>query len=423
MTLLSSRPTDAARGGAWAPLGNRRFSVLWGVWVAANLSMWMCDVAAAWLMTTLTDSKTLVALVQTATALPAFLLALPGGALADQIDRRRWFLFTLIWTGCTAAGLATATIAGALNTSVLLALAFAGGVGAALRWPAFSALLPEVVSRGQLSQAMALHGLAVHGGRVGGPLVAGALLALWGGSSVFVAGAVLSLVSAVVILRWDYAPLSRKRRTMSMAQSIRSGARYAWRSQRLRASNVRICALFTAISAMMALLPLLARTYGQTGPQTYTALLACVGAGAMAGVILLPRLRARFGSQAIVTWGSLFLGIVIAGIALAPHAGWAAPVLFASGTVWLAIGNTLNVTAQLALPDRLRARGMAVFFMAAMGGGAGGAAVFGALADHVGVRGALLAVAIMTIGLWCAMRRRWPVVLAEAEAEAGGGRA
>lgn len=412
MTALRPKPSDAIAITAWSPLRNRRFSVLWSVWVAANVCMWMSDVAAAWLMTTMTESKTLVALVQTATALPAFLLALPGGALADSLDRRKWFLFTLLWTTATTTALAFATVSGALTTPLLLALVFASGVGAALRWPAFSALVPEVVSRPELPQAMALHGLAVHGGRVAGPLVAGMFLAMWGGASVFLLGAFLSLASALAIWRWRYEAPPRRRR-VPLGQGIRTGLRFAWRSRALRAAIVRIWVLFMAVTALMALLPSLVRAYGAGSAAVYTTLLACVGAGAMSVVMALPHVRARMGSHWVVTTGPLVLGGAMAGIALAPHAWFAAPMLFISGAGWLSVGNSLNTGAQLALPDRLRARGMAVFFMAAMGGGASGAAAFGALADHIGVRPALMALAIVTFGLGWWMRDRWPVAFAE----------
>ncbi|MCO5397821.1 MFS transporter [Ralstonia soli] len=414
MTGPPREPTDVVAITAWSPLRNRRFSVLWSVWVAGNVCTWMSDVAAAWLMTTLTESKAQVALVQTATALPAFLLALPGGALADLLDRRRWFLFTLLWTVATTTALAFAAVTGVLTTPLLLALVFASGVGAALRWPAFSALVPEVVSRPQLPQAMALHGLAVHGGRVAGPLIAGVFLAIWGGASVFFFGALLSLASALAIWRWRYdAPLRRRR--VPLTRAIRAGLRFAWRSHRLRAAIVRIWVLFMTVTALMALLPSLARAYGIGNATVYTTLLACIGAGAMTVVMVLPRVRARMGSHWVVTTGPFVLGAAMAGVALASRAWSAAPMLFVAGAAWLAVGNSLNTGAQLALPDRLRARGMAIFFMAAMGGGAFGAAVFGALADHVGVRPALMALAVMTFGLGWWMRDRWAIAFEDRE--------
>lgn len=413
MTAPPRQSADAVAVTAWSPLRNQRFSVLWSVWVAANVCMWMCDVAAAWLMTTMTTSKALVALVQTATALPAFLLALPGGALADLLDRRRWFLFTLLWTVATTTALAFAAVTGALTTPLLLALVFASGIGAALRWPAFSALVPEIVSRTELPQAMALHGLAVHGGRVAGPLVAGIFLAIWGGASVFFFAALLSLVSAVAIWHWRYDSVPRRRRSVPLAQAIRTGLRFAWRSRPLRAAIIRVWVLFMTVTAMMALLPSLARAYGIGSAMVYTSLLACVGAGAMTVVMVLPRLRARMGAHWVVTTGPLVLGLAMAGVALAPRTWFAAPMLFVAGAAWLSVGNSLSTGAQLTLPDRLRARGMAVFFMAAMGGGAFGAAAFGALADHIGVRQALMALAVMTFGLGWWMRRRWAIAFEE----------
>ena len=113
--------------------------MLWLVWTASNVAMWMIDVAAAWLMTSLTTSPTLIALVQTASALPVFLLGLPSGALADIVDRRKYFMVTQFWVATTAAVLFAATASGSLNATLLLVLVFANGIGLAMRWPVYAA--------------------------------------------------------------------------------------------------------------------------------------------------------------------------------------------------------------------------------------------------------------------------------------------
>src|SRR5687767_2118692 len=147
----TAAPPRQDGGTAWAPLRERTFRMLWLVWAASNVSMWMNDVAAAWLMTSLTTSPTLIALVQTASALPVFLLGLPSGALADIVDRRRYFMVTQFWVATTAAVLFAATATGSLNATLLLVLVFANGIGLAMRWPVYAAIVPELVGRTQLS--------------------------------------------------------------------------------------------------------------------------------------------------------------------------------------------------------------------------------------------------------------------------------
>src|SRR5712692_5601467 len=152
-------PTE--RASAWAPLSLPTFRMLWLVWFASTICQWMNDVAAAWLMTSLTTSPTLIALVQTASSLPVFILGLPSGALADIVDRRKYFMATQFWVATNAA---------------LLVLVFGNGIGLAMRWPVYAAILPELVPRTMLPSALGLNAVAVNGSRVVGPLVAGAII-------------------------------------------------------------------------------------------------------------------------------------------------------------------------------------------------------------------------------------------------------
>ena len=143
---------------ALAPLKVMTFRMLWGTWLVANTCMWMSDVAAAWMMTSMTTTPLWVALVQTSATLPVFLLGLPSGALADILDRRRYFIMTQFWIAGVATLLCIAVISGVMTPPLLLALTFANGIGLAMRWPVFAAIVPEVVARAQLPAALALNG-------------------------------------------------------------------------------------------------------------------------------------------------------------------------------------------------------------------------------------------------------------------------
>jgi MFS family permease len=199
-------PAHGADLSPLAPLRLPVFRMLWFTWLAANISMWMNDVAAAWLMTSLTTSPMLVALVQTASTLPVFLLGLPSGALADILDRKRFFLFTQLWVAVVALVLCATVFAGWMSPPLLLGMTFANGIGLALRWPVFSAIVPELVPRHQLPAALALNGVSMNASRIIGPLVAGALIASLGSAYVFLLNALLAIGAAVVISRWKRAP-------------------------------------------------------------------------------------------------------------------------------------------------------------------------------------------------------------------------
>jgi MFS family permease len=397
MTRAPGPPSISQPQTALGPLRHSSFAMLWSAWLLGCICMWMTDVAAAWLMTTLTPSKTLVALVQTAAALPAFLLALPAGALADFVDRRRALLASQIWMTLSAATLAAVAFFGALTPTVLLVLVFCGGMGFAMRWPVVAALVPQAVPPADVAQAMALNAVAVNASRVAGPLLAGLLLTIWGGTGVFMLAAAFWVVSCLILLCWrprSAQPLPRRR--TPLLRAMHSGLRHAWRNKPMRAVVARAWLLFMALSALTGLLAPTTRLLGSADAALYSALFSCLGLGAVFSAFALHRLRARTPPQWMVTRGTLLLALAILVVALSTHSWLTGAALFVAGGVWLLVGNTLAVRAQLALPDRLRARGMAIFLMAVMSGSALGAAMCGALADLAGVREALAVLAAAT---------------------------
>lgn len=382
------------RIGALTPLKLPVFRMLWSTWLAANICMWMSDVASAWLMTTLTTTPIWVALVQSASTLPVFLLGLPSGALADILDRRRWLVATQFWLAGTAIVLCAAIVMDVMTAPLLLALTFANGIGLALRWPVFAAIVPELVPRPQLPAALGLNGIAMNASRIIGPLLAGALIASAGSVWVFGLNAVLSVASGFVILRWRREtkpnPLGREK----LVGAMRVGVQFVRQSARMRAVMVRISIFFLHSTALLALLPLLARQLQGGDAGTFTLLLAAMGSGAIVAVLFMPRLRQAFGRDQLVIRGALLQSAATAVMALAPNAWVAVPAMFFGGMAWITVANSLSVSAQLALPDWVRARGMSMFQMAIMGASAFGAALWGQIATVSSLQTSLLAAAV-----------------------------
>jgi MFS family permease len=317
----------------FGPMKRPAFRMLWTVWMTANLCMWMNDVAAAWMMTSLTTTPIWVALVQTASTLPVFLLGLPSGALADILDRRRYFIVTQFWVAGVAALLCAAILSGVISPGVLLALTFLNGIGLAMRWPVFAAIVPELVPRAQLPAALALNGIAMNASRIVGPLVAGAIIASAGSAYVFILNATLSL-----------------------------------------------------ISALLAMLPLVARGLHGGDAGTFTLLLAAMGSGAITAAMFLPRLRQAMSRDGLVMRGAALQSAATAVVAFSPNAYVAVPAMFVAGMAWISTANSLSVSAQLGLPDWVRARGMSIYQMAIMGASALGAALWGQVATMTSVR-------------------------------------
>ena len=401
-------PHPDADLGALAPFRHRVFSLLWSTWLIANLCMWMNDVAAAWLMTTLTEQPNWVALVQTAATLPVFLLGLPSGALADILNRKHFLLFTQLWVAVVGALLALAAFAGVITPPLLLLLLFCNGVGLALRWPVFAAIVPELVPRAQLPAALALNGVSMNAARIGGPLIAGALIASLGSAWVFLLNAVLSVAAAVVISRWRRPhtphPLGRE----SLRGAMRVGLQYVMQSYHLKGVLLRIALFFFHSTALIALLPLVAREVEGGNAGTFTVLLAAMGAGAIGSTFALPRLRRAFARDRLVLAGAITQALMMALMAVTRSLWLAVPAMLLCGAAWLTTANSLSVSAQISLPDWVRARGMSMYQMAIMGATALGAAVWGQVATWSSVPltlGIGAASGIITMGLatW-----RWP---------------
>lgn len=406
-TVASSTPS-AKESGPLAPFEHGVFSLLWGTWLIANLCMWMNDVASAWLMTTITSKPIWVALVQTAATLPVFLLGLPSGALADILDRKRFLFFTQLWVAVVGSLLALVIFLDVVSPPLLLLLIFFNGIGLALRWPVFSAIVPELVPRNKLPAALALNGVSMNTSRILGPLLAGAIIASLGSAWVFVLNAVLSVAAAVVITRWKREhkpdPLGRERLTGAM----RVGLQYVAQSYHLKGVLARVAIFFFHSTALMAMLPLVARNIEGGDAGTFTVLLASMGAGAVSSTFVLPRLRQGFSRDRLVLGGAGVQSLSMAVMAFNTNLWLGAAAMAVCGAAWLATANSLSVSAQISLPDWVRARGMSMYQMAIMGASASGAAAWGQLATLSSVPVALAVSAASGILVMYFVNWRWP---------------
>ncbi|RQP26805.1 MFS transporter [Piscinibacter terrae] len=375
---------------AWTPLINPVFRMLWGVWVAANVCMWMNDVAAAWLMTSLSPSPIMVALVQSASTLPVFLLGVPSGALADILDRRHYFMITQVWVAAVAIVICLVVSADGISAPLLLALTFANGIGLAMRWPVFAAIVPELVPRAHLPAALALNGVAMNASRIIGPILAGAIIASLGSAYVFALNAVLSVGAFFIIRRWKREQKVSALPGERFVGAMRVGLQYVRQSRRMHAVLIRVGIFFLQSMALMALLPLVAKSLHGGGARTFTVLLACMGAGAIVAAMFLPRLRAAASRDDIVTWGTVIQASAMLVVGITSELWIAMPAMVVAGGAWISAANSLTVSAQLVLPDWVRARGMSIYQMALMGSCAVGAAVWGQVATWTSVHTSLM---------------------------------
>jgi MFS family permease len=334
----------------------------------------MHSTGAVWLMTSLTPSPLMVALVQTATSLPSFLLALPAGALADVVDRRRLLLATQGWMLIAAAVLGLLTIAGAVTPWTLLALTFLLGLGAAMNAPAWQAIIPDLVPRSELPAAVALGGVAVNVARAVGPALGGLIVAAAGTGAVFLLNAASFVGVMVVLYRWHPARRQSALPAEHIWEAMRAGMRYVRHAPALRAVLVRTAVFISCGSALWALLPLVARQEMGLSAMVYGVLLGSIGVGAIAGTALLARLRQRWAVDLLVAGATVVFAAVTLTVACVRDLVWLCTVLLAGGMAWTTLLSSLTATAQLALPSWVRARGLAMYVLIFMGGLAVGSA-------------------------------------------------
>ncbi len=399
MTTETSAP--AAAGGSFAPLRQTLFAVLWVATIVGNTGSFVRDVASAWIMTDLSSSPAAVALVQAAATLPVFLLAIPAGVLADILDRRKLLIGIQVLLGATSLTLMLLSAAGLQTVASLVALTFLGGIGAALMGPTWQAIVPELVGRKDLRQAVALNSLGINIARAVGPALGGVVLASLGAAFTYGVD-VISYVFVVAALLWWRRPATQQDELSEhFGGAFRAGLRYARASRELHVVLLRAFLFFAMASAVWALLPLVARQLLGGGAGFYGLLLGAVGLGAIGGAFIMPALRRHLSPDGLVLTAALVTAGVMAFLSIAPP-DWAAVIaLLVLGAAWITALTTLNGVAQAILPNWVRGRTLAVYLTVFNGAMTAGSLTWGTVAQGVGVPLTLVigAVGLALVGL------------------------
>ncbi|WP_255594869.1 MFS transporter [Acidovorax sp. sif1233] len=388
----ASAPASAApaASGSFAPLAIPVFAVLWAATVLGNIGSFMRDVASAWMVTELSSSPTAVALIQTAATLPVFLLAIPAGVLSDILDRRRFLIGVQVLLAAVSGTLLILANTHTLTVEWLVALTFVGGIGAALMGPTWQSIVPELVPRSELKSAVALNSLGINIARAIGPAAGGLLLASFGAAMAYGLD-VLSYVFVIAALLWWKRPKAEASGlNEQFFGAFRAGVRYARASRELHVVLLRAAVFFLFASSVWALLPLVARRMLGGTAGFYGVMLGAVGAGAILGAVLLPRLRQRLDTDGLVLLASLLTAAVMGVLTVAPPQWAAVALMLVLGLGWIIALTTLNGVAQAVLPNWVRGRGLAIYLMVFNGAMAAGSLGWGLIAGQAGLPVTLL---------------------------------
>jgi len=398
---IQLKPPGAPQS-AWAPLREPLFRSLWIAAVVCYTGRWILSVASGWLMTGLTLSPLMVALVQAASTLPAFLVLLPAGAMADMLDRRRFLLVMQTWMVVAAAALGILTMLHMVTPWILLLFTFLIGFGAVMNDPAWQAITPEVVSEENFASAVALNSAGYNVGRAVGPAIGGVIIAAAGTGSAFLINAVSIFGVILFLYRWKRRPHEATVPRERVMRAMRTGFEYVRHSHEVKAVLVRTAVFSFSASGLLALLPLLARPFGSIG---YGAMLGVFGAGALGGAIVLPALRRMASVNALVVLATVLYALTTMASGRLHIFAMLCGVLFAGGAAWIAIVASLNVSAQTMSPAWLRARTLSIYLLILQGGMAAGSAVWGAVAERWGIPAAMLLSAIGLLAGLVTIRR------------------
>jgi MFS family permease len=397
-----------AVGSAWSPLRHQTFGRLWFGSLASYLAVWMQSVAGAWLMTSLTSSALLVALMQTAISLPMCLLSLPAGVLGDLLDRRRLILSTQMLMLLASCALAALTLAGAIGPAGLLALTFLLGCGMALNGPSWQTSMCEAIDRTELAQALTLIGIAYNIARAVGPALAGGIQTAGGPWLVFVINAAAYAWVVAVAWRWQPASVRSLLPPERLISAIRVGLNYAAHTSAVRAPLIRTAAFMLPASSLWALIPVVGQARLGTSAAGFGFLIGSLGVGAILGGLTLHWLRERVAIETQIATSTVFYALTLALAAVLSDVRTLCPALVLGGAAWSVALTSLSSALLTSVPTWVRSRTIALAMLASQGFMAGGAALWGIVANHGGSELALaLASGLMVIlAVWS---RRYPV--------------
>ncbi len=370
---------------SFAPLKHKVFTSLWLASVVSNIGTWMHEVGAGWLMTELSSDPLMVSLVAASTSLPIFLFVIIAGALADTCDRRKYLLIAQSFMLIVAASLTLCTWAGPISPWLLLFFTFAIGTGTAFMMPAWDAIIPELVPKKDLQQAVALGSIGVNAARAIGPALAGLIIAQIGTYAVFAINTVsfFGVITALLIWKRDVPVLGMA--PEHFVGALKSGVRFVRYTKPLQAVLVRSAAFFIPAIALLSLLPLYVREILQETAQVLGYLQGSMGIGAILTAFLLPTFKKFFSIDALIMIAATVLAGAYALLAISPGVIAGCAALFLAGTAWITAFTLLRVAAQQTVPDWVRARAMAVMMMVSFGAMTLGSSLWGQMASLSGL--------------------------------------
>ncbi|WNG22374.1 MFS transporter [Cystobacter fuscus] len=390
-------PSDAPAMSAWAPLRHPGFRALWLAVLTSNIGTWVQDVAASWFMSERTGSPLMVAAVQSATTLPVVAFALVAGTLADIVDRRRYLLGVQLWMLFVVTMVALQAHAGRLEAWSLLCLTFALGTGAAMAMPAQAATTADLVPRSVLAPAVALSSIGMNIARSIGPALGGLVVAKFGAAWAFSLNALSFLGVVFVLWRWKPARSVSTLPAESFGGALRAGLRYAVQAGEFRSVLVKSACFFVFASALPAQLAIVVRQQLSAGAGTYGLLLGFIGAGAIAGAFVLPKLRERFDADRLVPAATLIYALTMLALAGIRDLRLLCVAMLANGVSWITVLSSLQTAAHVSVPAWVRARALSLYIMVFSAGMAGGSLIWGALAQHAGTGFALTVAAVLAV--------------------------
>ncbi len=392
-----------------APLRHETYRTIWFASIASNFGGLIQAVGAAWMMTTITSSGDMVALVQTSIALPIMLFSLVSGALADSFDRRRVMLAAQCFMLAVSALLSICAYLGWLSPWLLLFFTFLIGCGTALNNPSWQASVGDMVPRTDLPAAVTLNSVGFNITRSVGPALGGVIVAAAGAAAAFAVNTLSYFALIYALLRWKPVVAAATLPREALGSAIFAGLRYISMSPNLQKVLLRGFIFGIGASSVLALLPIVALELVTGGPLTYGLMLGSFGIGAIGGAVLNARLREQFTSETIVRLS--FAGFALSAIVavLSPVAALTCAGLIVSGACWVLALSLFNTIVQLSTPRWVVGRALSLYQTVTFGGIAGGSWLWGIAADRYGVADALLfSAVVMLLGIVVGLRFSMP---------------
>jgi MFS family permease len=394
----------------FAALRHRNFTLLWSGLLVSNVGTWMQNVAQGWLVLQLTNSPLWLGLLGLSFAIPMIVFPLFGGAVADRVNRIRLLYITQTGQMLVAFALAILTWSNLINVWFILIGSFLSSTFLAFDNPTRQALIPDLVPRRDLLNALSLNSATYTGAALLGPAIAGSLLGPLGAGTLFFLNGIS--YGAVIVALWAMrdvkthaahpgaARLGAGGQHAGLGEAMLSGLRYAWRSRLIR--SLLIIAALAAIfgRSYQNLLPIFARDIWSAGEEGYGLLLSAAGAGALVGAFGLASIKNVPRQGAVMIAGGLIFTASLIAFALSPSLGWGIFLLFIAGISATVFTTIIATFIQMATPNELRGRVMALYAITLIGLPSLGALATGSLAEALGgVYGAPRAILLCAIAL------------------------